>query len=256
MKKLTLLSIIFTFILSSCSSTPNNQNAINNQAADPTESVSQPDPTDVPPASPTPEPLPTATEPPAPEPTADLRTIALGPENFICEKADLPESGSGYILPVNGDFHFDNDYLSTYFGVNKAKEVLENTSRLDGWNRSFEKINGGDDLPDSINCNFHQFQTAEGAQLFLSEYSGFNNIPEYIELGSPPDGADFGYSYHENFENPGLPDTRFYVFIFTYRNYFIQIFGGGTDGLVENTAIEYTTYSILTKLQNAPLEAP
>lgn len=224
MKNILLLSIILSILFLGCTS---------NQAA---------------PTTPTPAPTATIT----PVPTPDLRIITQDSVSFMCTQQDLPKNIVYTFFPEeNGPY--TNETLIANLGTQVAEEMIEKTGRIEGWFRFFHRV-----TIDLNGCNISRFETAEGAQLYLKEYSGYLEIPDSTVADLDLDGIDYGFIVdllYKKFASSST-DTHSRSIAFTYKNIVVLLFTEGLEDEIDLLMLDNLAKNILAKLTIAPLELP
>jgi hypothetical protein len=273
MKLLHFLAIILLAgLLTACSSTP-SENAIQTaiqqtQAANPT-STSTPEPTRTPTETPrptetatsTPTATDTPTETPTATPTPDLRIIKEDPQNILLKPEDLPKEAQ-YFLPNSGWIspHRNSEIVSGW-GVERGREYLERTGRIDGWWVYYARGSKAITAPEEIFCNVIMYQTAEGARITVDEYNpmvaifrGYDdwNYVEDVTL----DVGDTNVLMWTKVMQPSGKNKVTYRLEFSHRNYVVvlEVYGWEYDVTIE--FLENTARTMVAKLEAAPLSEP
>ena len=131
--------------------------------------------------------------------------------------------------------------------------MVEKTGRIEGWfsfyHRATIDLNG---------CNISRFQSAEGAQLYLAEYSGFLDIPNSAVTDLELAQVDYGYIVdvlYKKFESD-QSETHSRSIAFSYKNIVVLVFSEGLEDEIDLPVLDRLAKNILLKLINAPLESP
>lgn len=271
MSKLTqilLAAIFLVCLLSACSTrTPTLdpgmvQTAIAQTAAANPTTTSTPLPTatatETPTATATPTvtPTPTATATPTdtPSPTPDLRVIDADPQNFMLKANDLPKEAKYYLPNSSWISPHRNSEIVSGWGVDKGREYLEKTGRVDGWVVTYKRGSNTVIAPEEIYDNPVLFRTAEGARLLLTKYSNCVNS----ESGYTPLKTDLIIGDMTNVcvwhKMQSSGENRVEILVeFSYRNVAHTVGGWGWEKEVEVDYIANVARILLAKLEAAPL---
>ena len=271
-KPLRLAFLLLAGLLTACASAP-SENAIQTaiqqtQAANPTFTRT-PEPTRTPTETPRPTETatstPTATETPTETPTAtptpDLRIIKEDPQNILLKPEDLPKEAQ-YFLPNSGWIspHRNSEIVSGW-GVEKGREYLERTGRIDGWWVYYARGSKAITAPEEIFCNVIMYQTAEGARITVDEYNpmvaifrGYDdwNYVEDVTL----DVGDTNVLMWNKVMQPNGKNKVTYRLEFSHRNYVVvlEVYGWEYDVTIE--FLDNTARTMVAKLEAAPLSEP
>jgi len=263
MKKLCLLIVLISILLSGCSAQPSEnqiQTAIaQTQAANPTATVTA---TNVPTltATPTETATPTLvpTDTPTPTATPDLRIITMDPQKFLLTKSDLPKEGLYFVPNERWMSISTNEEIISGWTVEEGRDYVITTGREIGWWVAFARGTRAVAMPEEIYCQVVRYKTKEGALLSLTKYgvenrdtSGLLKIVETeMDLG------DFNVSYITKKITSGGDYQVAYDIYFSYHNFIVNVEGYGLEKDVSHEFIEDLARKVLAKLEAANLEEP
>ena len=248
MKKICIIFLL-VFIFSACSST-----AVEIPDAEPS-------PTRPPPPINTYTPIPTEipTETPVPSPTPDLRVVVAEPKLFVLITEDLPIEGNYYISQDKGNisnemivYHFNQQLGSTTASLIETN--LEETSRLDGYSQVWTRGSWGFNGPLYIANEIALFESADGAQLEVTQYKpllismmdGRKPSHEEIQIG------DETRIYIDTVVSNGQ-EADIILVEFSYRNAVIDIGCWGEKGKYTLDDVLAIADSVFSRLQDLPL---
>lgn len=265
--------IILVLILAACQPAAPSEDQIQTaiaqtQAAAPTLSAptDTPKPTETPAPTVTNTPFPTDTPTPTSTPTStetstatpDVRIINIESRAFLLEKDDLPVE-SQYYLPGSGWIspHHNTEILSAR-GEEEGRAYLEATKRIDGWWVYYKRGSQAVTAPEEIFHNIIQYETAQGAQLTITDYNltvraaedGWVVMDEEVTLG------DLSFVIIDREVQPSGKALVWMALQTAYRNYLSVVQGYGWEDEVRLEYLIEIQKIVLEKLENAPLSDP
>ncbi len=224
------------------------------QAANPTSTFTPIPPTETPTETPTVTPTETPTI--TPSPTPDLRVIQLDPKDFLLQKSDLPLDAK-YYLPNElwiGPLH--NEQIVSAWTVEKGREYLAETGRLDGWWIAFDRGSNTVIAPQNMYDNVIMYKTAEGAQIVITKFDDRFVEFDYTEIKDPPKIGDLSRAFvWKEMQSSGEYRVAYRI-SFCYRNYVHEVEGWGWEHEVKPEYVENIARILLARLQAAPLSNP
>lgn len=196
-----------------------------------------------------------------PSPTPDLRVIKVEPQNLILVPEDLPKEARFY-LPNSGwtSPHHNSEIISGW-GRDRGLEYLDRTGRVDGWWVHYSRGTRTVVAPEEMFNNVIMYETAEGAQLTLTNYNMvLRGLPrdgdwEFVENIDLDLGETNNVMQSKEMQSNGK-NRIWYRIQFTYRNYLAVVQGYGWDDEVRHEFVEDVARSVLEKLESAPLSSP
>jgi hypothetical protein len=247
-------SVIFLFMLIvGCSSAP-SQDAIQTAIAQTEQALPTQTSTFVPVSTNTPEPTFTTVPTVAPSPTPDLRVIDGNPEDFLLQREDLPKDAKYYLPGSDWISPHRNSEVVSGWGIDKGREYLEKTGRVDGWWVYYDRGTKTVIAPEEVYDNAILFRTAEGARRLISEYgncsdpeSGFTKLDTDLKIGDMT-----AVCMKREMQSSG--DNRaWYLIEFSYRNFGHTVMGWGWENEVRPEYLQAIAQTLLAKLEAAPL---
>jgi hypothetical protein len=187
-------------------------------------------------------------QPDAPNP--DERVIADEPLVFILTPGDLPAAGKYYLaLDKSALNRQSNVEITRKYQEGLGVEYIRETGRMDGWSALYKCGTQNALLPAQISHSVIVFETAQGAQKHVREYSARLIDADWHE-GTPLEQV--GDATRVFTKRDGLYIS--YRLEFSYRNYVHSLTAYGMQAEVDPAFMEMVAFTLLQKLQNAPLE--
>ncbi len=199
--------------------------------------------------SPTSTPTPTIT--PSPSPTPDLRVITTDPKEFLMSTTDLPSEAKYYLPNSNWISPHRNNEIIQAMGAEAGEKYINETGRVDGWFVSYRRGSGKGLYPEEVYDNVIMYQSAEGAQLFVTKYTDSLKDPGYEKAQDAPLVGDVTRVYVRK-----EGERVWYLLVFSYRNYVHRIIGYGLESEVKPEFIESIARKLLANLESASLSTP
>lgn len=207
----------------------------------------------------TPVPTLTSTITITPSPTPDLRIINNDPQEFLLKPEDLPREAK-YFLPNSGWIspHLNSEVIAGWT-VEKGKEYLARTGRINGWWVYYAKGTRTIYAPDEMSCSVVKFKTSQGATLLVTDYSYRKRYPnenwEAVDLKIEDLGQVYDVERHVEVTSGGDKKIN-YCISYAYYNFGVETCGFGLEKDIVPEIIETGARAVLKKLQNAPLVFP
>jgi len=191
-----------------------------------------------------------------------LRVVNGVPFDFQIKGSDLP-AGSKFSIP-NSEWsgRGSNSEVIGGWGVDEGREYLERSRRVDGWWTYLLRGSQTLTAPEQVGCNVVQYETTEGAQIALIEYSvlsnpnrakGFKFIlanEEFLDLGE----MSLAY-YIDEMQSSGVMYTT-YTIESTYYNYLVSCDGYGRKTEVKPEYVADLVNIVFEKMKLAGLINP
>jgi len=192
-------------------------------------------------------------------PTPDLRIITDDPQGFLLKPEDLPREAK-YYLPNSAWIspHLNSEVVSGWT-VEKGKEYLARTGRINGWVVYYAKGTRTVYAPDEIFNNVIMFNSSAGASLFVTDYSYRKRFPkeEWEAVDNKIENLGQVYDVERKVQVTSGGDKKIqYCISFAYYNYGVVTCGIGLEKDIVPEIIETGARAVLKKLQNAPLVFP
>ncbi len=262
MKKHIVLTLFSSLLLFGCSQTDVAQPSITEIPPQPTatsssgggEELAAPSPTEVPPqptaslsqggGEESPTQSPTKVSPP-PSPAPSLIGGELG--NYLPSPDDFQDSYSETV------FSSTNESLVESWGPD-YQSILDQVERQEGLGALYNLESTEANAPARILVVIERFASLEGSKAFF-EYDFPDDFRKGIYLGDPLElgSADDAILATLNNPNGDDPNALFVTITFRYKNINVIVEGQGTKEDVSFEYIQPIALSILSKLENAPL---
>ena len=201
-------------------------------------------------------PEPTSTPTSTPSPTPDLRVIDADPKDFLLERSDLPEEARYYLPNAGWISPHRNSEVVSGWGVDEGREYLEKTGRIDGWWVWYKRGTITVIAPEEIYDNIVIYQSIEGAQLVMTDYSNCQGRladSDWTILETDLQIGDMTIVCTDK-EMQSTGDNRVWIRIeFTYRNFYHAVVGWGWEKEVQLEYVANVARILLAKLEAAPL---
>lgn len=252
MKKFVFVSCLI-FLFAACSPTAPSEGMIQTAIAE-TQAVV---PTFI--NTNTPVPTLTSTITVTASPTPDLRIINIDPQDFLLKPEELPREAK-YYLPNSAWIspHLNSEVVSGWT-VEKGKEYLARTGRINGWVVYYAKGTRTVYAPDEIFNNVIMFNSSTGASLFVTDYSYRKRFPkenwEAVDYKIENLGQVYDVERKVRVTSGGDKLIQ-YCISFAYYNYGVMTCGTGLEKDIVPEIIETGARAVLKKLQNAQLVFP
>jgi len=188
--------------------------------------------------------------------TPDVRIIAIGPEQFLLEKGDLPADAKYYVpnqLWISPDH---NDEVIGRMGENDGGKYLRETGRIDGWYIFFKRGSSRVPAPKELSHRISQFESCEGALIAVEKYTAYKIDNKYEMVDDDYDlGDKTVISKYRELQPGGEYIVRYYVET-AYRNYVSQILAYGYEEKFDLEYVIQIAEIALELLADAPLVEP
>jgi len=186
-----------------------------------------------------------------PSPTPDLRVIKVDPKEFLLSKDDLPIEAKYYLPNQYWISPHRNVEILQDMGAEDGGKYINATGRIDGWWADYMRGSSKVVAPKEVYNNVIMYQTAAGAQLFITKYGDLNLADGYAEVENASRIGEVSRTYILKKGN-----TTYYLLDFAYRNYVHRIQAYGLESEVKPEFVMKIAKILLSKLETAPLSAP
>ena len=166
----------------------------------------------------------------------------VGMNNLVLRPQDLK---TAYKIVPGGELQMSNTQLSNNLGAEYGKPLIQNTSRVNGWDLAMERVNPDDFAPEYIRSRVEIYEDASGASASLSEdwfwaYRLEERAPDQFLDKSCGLGSDcFTFMYTEAKPGSGAIVER-YDAALRHKNVVIWVMIKGQQGEVsEDLVLEY-----------------
>jgi hypothetical protein len=202
-------------------------------------------------AQPTLTPIPpTPTSTATPSPTPDIRVIDIDPQKLLLQKGDLPVDCK-YILPGPGWIEpLGNAKIVSDWTVERGKEYLLQTERIDGWVVSYYCSDKTPSMPQEVGDNVVIYASVEGAGVMFAKFldrtaDGYTEVSDITRVG------DLSRVWMMN--DASGEGKKVYRYDFVYKNILHGLYIWGPESDVKLEFVVAIAQKLLSKLQELPL---